>query len=218
MEDIKVMPKPDWVSWDDIHELLYAAHAKNREKGITMYNAIMSGDELKKKVGDGLCVVALDGDKLVGVTAVEMKQKRKWYLQGKKVAHKMLSAILPSYQGIGIREDMDILIWKWIKNSDVEVVWGGTAENNTIVRKIVRKNGFVEVDYIAPVKADYYSVVFVKWMKGCPYSSQYCNFRFKWSRFWTRLRYKPGKKERFKIVEIGKKIIRKIKRSRLFRP
>ena len=36
MDDIKVMPKPDWVSWDDIHELLMAAHKRNIEKGMTM--------------------------------------------------------------------------------------------------------------------------------------------------------------------------------------
>lgn len=211
MNEIRIMPKPDWVSWNDIHELLFAAHSKNRDKGITMYNAIMSGEELKKKVGDGLCVVALDGEKLVGLTAVDLTPKKRWYAKGKKVAHRMLSAILPSYQGIGIREDMDEYIWDWIKNSDVDVVWGGTAENNTVVRKISHKNGFVDVDYITSKKADYYSVVFVRWLKGCPYPAWYCRFRFNWSRFWVRLRYKPGKIERFRIVAYMQRGINKIK-------
>ena len=34
MEEIKVMLKPEWVSWDDIHELLLAAHKKNIEKDL----------------------------------------------------------------------------------------------------------------------------------------------------------------------------------------
>ena len=37
--DIKIMQKPDWVSWDDIHELLLEAHKKNIKNGIVLKNA-----------------------------------------------------------------------------------------------------------------------------------------------------------------------------------
>lgn len=212
MVDIKVMPKPDWVSWDEIHQVIYEAHAANRKKGITMHNALMTGEELKRKVGNGQCFVALDGEKLVGLTAVELKNKNKWYTQGRKTAHRMLSAIIPSYQGIGIKEDLDVLAWEWIKNNDVEVVWAGTAENNKIIRKTSKRSGFVDVEYAASRNADYYSVIFVKWLKGePPYPLWYCNFRFKWSRFWVRLRYKPGKIERFKTIALATMVINKIK-------
>lgn len=212
MEEIKVIPKPDWVSWDDIHKVLYEAHAGNRKNGFTMHNAFMSGEELKQKVGDGQCFVALDGDKLVGVTAVDIKPKNKWYTRGRKTAHRMLSAILRSYQGLGINEELNDMAWEWIAKTDVEVVWAGTAENNTIIRKISKKKGFIDVDYITSKNADYYSVVFIKWMKGkCPFPLWYCKFRFKWARFWTRLRYKPGKIERFKTIGFASRVIGKIK-------
>ena len=28
MEEIKIVEKPDWISWDDIHELLLQAHKR----------------------------------------------------------------------------------------------------------------------------------------------------------------------------------------------
>ena len=51
MEEIKIMEKPEWVSWDDIHQLLLAAHKKNIEKGIVMKYAQLPGEEIRKKIG-----------------------------------------------------------------------------------------------------------------------------------------------------------------------
>ena len=110
MVEIKVLSKPEWVSWDDIHELLIAAHKKNIEKGMSMRIPQMSPEELKTKLGeDGRCYVALANDKLVGTTSVRFYQGRSWYDKGQLVAHSMLSAILPKYQGIGITEDLNEL-------------------------------------------------------------------------------------------------------------
>lgn len=33
MEEIIIQEKPDWVEWDDIHDILYNAHKENRDKG-----------------------------------------------------------------------------------------------------------------------------------------------------------------------------------------
>lgn len=71
MEEIKIVEKPDWVSWDDIHELLLQAHKKNYEKGIILGYTQMPGSKIKEKLGDeGQCWVAMDGDKIVGTTSV----------------------------------------------------------------------------------------------------------------------------------------------------
>ena len=87
MDDIKVMPKPDWVSWDDIHELLMAAHKRNIEKGMTMNTTTMSGEDLKKHLGEeGRCFVAFCGDQLVGTTSVAISIGKKWYDKGKVVS------------------------------------------------------------------------------------------------------------------------------------
>lgn len=212
MEEIKVMPKPDWISWDEIHELLYIAHEKNRNNGFTMNTAMISGAELEKKVGKGRCFVALEGKKLVGTTSVGINEGNKWFDKGIIVAHGMLSGILPAYQGCGIMEDLHALRDKYLEELGVDAIWGGTAEDNKIMRKIVARKGFVNVDYLTSHSANYYSVIFVKWLKKSPYPLWYCNFRFKWARFWTRFRYKPGKVERFRTIGFAARVIGKLKR------
>ena len=68
---IQIIEKPDWVSWDEIHEVLWESHAENREKDIINSFPSLSGDELRKFVGDkGKMFVAMDGKKVVGTAAV----------------------------------------------------------------------------------------------------------------------------------------------------
>ncbi len=61
------MEKPEWVSWDEIHEVLWKAHEKNREKGIIMASPSLSCEEIKNKIGNkGKMFLAIVGDKVVG--------------------------------------------------------------------------------------------------------------------------------------------------------
>ena len=117
MEEIKIMEKPEWVSWDDIHELLLAAHKKNIEKGIVMKYAQLPGEEIRKKIGDeGMCWVALCGDKLVGTHSVSFFVGKSWWNKGEKVAHGCFTGILQEYQGIGILEEMYKKFNEYIRN------------------------------------------------------------------------------------------------------
>lgn len=69
--EIIVMEKPDRVSWDCIHEVLWEAHASTRELGIYYPTSEMTGDELKDFIDkhNGRCIVAIDGDKMVGTVS-----------------------------------------------------------------------------------------------------------------------------------------------------
>lgn len=210
MEDIKVMEKPDWISWDDIHELLLSAHKKNIVKGMTMKIPHLPPDDLKKIIGEsGRCYVALANNKLIGTTSVRFYEGVSWYDRGLLVAHSMLSAILPKYQGIGIREDLNQLRDTYIREMGAQLIHADTAENNEIVRKNAKRNGFVDVAYYAP-QSDHYSVVFVKWLNGCPYSDKYIERRFKIAKMLTHWQYKPGKIERSRIVSLICKVLNKV--------
>ena len=125
MEEIKVMPKPDWVSWDDIHELLLKAHKKNIEQGIILGYPQMPGEKIKQKLGEeGCCWVALDGDKLVGTTSVTYFQGKSWWNRGKKVAHGCFTGILREYQGIGIIEELNAKKYEHIRSMGVDMTEG----------------------------------------------------------------------------------------------
>lgn len=210
MEDIKVMPKPDWVSYDDIHELLAAAHKKNYEKGIVLTYSLMTGDQIKEKLGnEGQCWVAMDGDKLVGTTSVTFFQGKNWWNKGKKVAHGCFTGILNQYQGIGILDDLNALKYEYTIAHGADMNQGDTAEDNHTMLRVLGKDGYKVVSYFA-AKNNHYSVRIVKWLNGCPFSDKFINRRFKIARFLTRLQYKPGKVERSRIISLFCTAIKKI--------
>lgn len=201
MEEIKVMPKPEWVPWDDIHELLMVAHKRNIEKGMTMNTTTMSGEDLKKHLGEeGRCFVAFCGDQLVGTTSVAISIGKKWYDKGKIVSKGAMSAILPKFQGMGILEEMNELRDAYIAEKGVQVMEGDTPEDNMVVRNFVARNGFKEVRYFPASHQNHFSVYFVKWLEGCPFSDKYIKRKFNFSKRLTKLQYKSGKVERSRIL------------------
>ena len=212
MEDIKVMPKPDWVSYDDIHELLVAAHKKNYEKGIVLAYSQMTGDQIKEMLGEeGECWVAMSGDKVIGTTSVTFFQGKKWWNKGKKVAHGCFTGILNQFQGLGIMEELNQKKFDYIIQHGVEMTEGDTAENNKTVLKVFGKQGFKVVAFFAPKDADHYSVRLVKWLKGCPFSDEYIDKRRKWSERLTKWQFKPGRIERSRIISfICRKVSKKL--------
>ena len=69
--EINIIEKPEWVSWDEIHEVLWKAHEKNRENGVFMSYPSLSGDEIKRRVeNNGKMFIALDGQNVVGTVAL----------------------------------------------------------------------------------------------------------------------------------------------------
>lgn len=209
MNEIKVMAKPDWVSWDDIRNLLIEAHKKNIEKGITMNTTTMSGEEIKKYIGEeGRCFVAFCGDQLIGTTSARIMFGEKWYDMGKIISKGAMSAILPKYQGLGILEEMNELRDAYIAEKGVQVLEGDTPEENIVVRKFVARNGFKEVRYFPASQQNHFSVYFVKWLEGCPFSDKYIKRYFTISKILTKIQYKPGKVERSRILSSICKMIR----------
>lgn len=202
MEDIKIIQKPDSVSWDDIHNLLMEAHQKNFKNGIVLRYAKMPGSEIEKTLGkEGRCWVAMDGDKLVGTTSVTFFKGKNWWNKGKKVAHGCFTGILKSYQGIGILEELFAKKYEYELECGTDMNEGDTAEGNKIVRKKFAKDGYKTVAFFAS-KSNHYSVRIVKWIGECPFTDKYINRRCKISEKLTKWQYKPGKVERSKIVSL----------------
>lgn len=200
MEDVKIIQKPDSISWEDIHNLLLAAHKRNIEKGIVLKFAQMSGEEIEEKLGEeGRCWVALDGEKLVGTTSVSFFIGKGWWNNGKKVAHGCFTGILKSYQGTGILEELNAKKYEYIKAVGVDMNSGDTAEDNIIVRKVLAKDNYKTVAFFAS-DSSHYSVRLVKWLNKCPFTDRYIDRRFKISKIITKLRYKPGQIERSRFT------------------
>lgn len=199
MDEITVMLKPDSISWNDIHDLLWTAHAKNRKAGMHMRAPSLPGEKMREMVADGKCFVALDGEKLVGTCSFKMAVHPNWFNKGQKTAYCMLEGVLPEYQGRGIYSSL-------IKTRDEHIIQAGadlmemnTAEKNTVVLHSLKKNGWRYVDFTCYKDSHHYSVVMAKWIKGCPFSRWKCWWMFNVTRIKVKLKYKPGRVRRLAI-------------------
>ena len=196
--NIRILEKPDWISYDQIHELLYQAHQSNRDKGFDVKTAHMTGEELEKHIGEtGKCFVALDGDKLVGTTSYRILDRDYWCAKG-KVVDRVLAGVSPDYKGKHISSMLFSKIVEIAKQEGYQYIESRTAEENEIVQKINIKDGYRYIDFLS-TKTDHYTVVMLQWLNGCSYPKWRTNFHFKWRRILIKLRFKPGRIKRFGI-------------------
>ena len=196
MDKFLYLEKPDWVSWSEVHDCLYKAHSVNRKKGLSMTNIALNVEELKKKVGDGYCFVALDGKNVVGVACLKFFKPNRWWTKD-KVAYTMLDGILPEYRGTDVFFGLEEIRNKYISNEGVRIRQCNTAENNKTVIRLCVRGGYKLVQYSATGKgSDYYSVIMVLWEDGCPYSDRFITFMYKLSKYIVKSIWKPGYKLR----------------------
>ena len=104
--DIQIIEKPDWVSWDDIHEVLWKAHEQNRERGINMAFPSLQGERIREKIeGCGKMFIALVDDVVVGTGAVTKKRHNLWCGKG-EYGYLCFASVLPEYIGMGIYKSL----------------------------------------------------------------------------------------------------------------
>lgn len=196
-ENITICEKPDSITFDEIHELLWKANTKNREDGFVLTTSKIGGQDLQNRIGpDGLCFVALDGDKLVGTMSVRFLEKNTWYAKG-KTPDFMLAGVLPEYQGKGIYSGLSKMAVKKIIELGYTSVEGDTAEDNKEAIEKYKHLGCKLVSYRANPGGDHYSVIMMGWLGKCPYPSAYISLRFHLKKLLVRMIYTPDKKKRF---------------------
>lgn len=198
-DDIVIQEKPEWVSWDMIHEVLWKAHQQNMAHGMTMRTVKLNGEELKERVGDGQCFVALDrDDHIVGTGSIKVYLSQVWFAKG-LTAKLMLGAVLPEYQGRGIYRQLLQKRFDYAREKKASVILMDTAEHNLKMQKILKRYDFRYVSCFASKFSKHYSVVMAKWLSYCPYSKWYCQWRYFIQMLIIKLRYKVGGIKRFGI-------------------
>lgn len=198
MEEIRIMEKPEWVTWDEVQECIYKAQQTNNKKGFDMNFGHRTGKELCEKVGDGCCFVALnEQNRVVGTVSLKVSDIRFWWHKGKAGFHGY-EAVDPKYRGTDVYFDLHAALIAKEKELGLKVLWATTAEKNNVVIKSAVRKGWKQVQYTPNTKGcDYYSVVIAYWRDGCPYSDRTINFMFKLSKMVVRILYKPGRINRF---------------------
>ncbi len=197
MDEIRIIEKPDGISFDAIHDLLYEANAANRSQGLVMRTVLLTGDEIQKRIGeDGKCWVALCGDTPVGTLSVRVKERNAWYCHG-EIPEYMLAAVLPEYTGKHINSALSARAFEFAGERGFQMIELNTAENNSHAIEVYLHQGFQKVGFLAPRDADHYSVVMVKWLEKCPHSALSIRLRYFLQRLYVKIRFKKGGKRRF---------------------
>ena len=196
--ELRLMEKPDWITYDQIHELLYTAHGSNRDSGFDVETAHMSGKELEEHMGkDGVMFVALDGDRLIGCGGYRVMKRNYWCAKG-NVVSAVLFGVHPDYKG----HHLSVLLYNKVledaKAKGYQYLEIRTAEDNVIVQNGCIKEGFRYVGFLAS-EADHYTVALLYWLNGCPYPKWRTNLHYRLRKAVTKLRYKKGRKKRFGV-------------------
>ncbi|MBR1541231.1 MAG: GNAT family N-acetyltransferase [Bacteroidaceae bacterium] len=200
MSEIRIMKKPDWVSWDNVQECQRKAHEVNRKKGVDMNCSHLTGEQLKKDVGDGICFVALDGKTVVGTCSYKNSSIKRWWCKGNS-AYLCMDAVIPEYQGLKIYSQLcEVRNESIEKDARATTIWINTAEKNTKLQQIYLKNGYqrVQFSYTGP-EALYYSVILAKWPKMTTVERSYLRLMYWLSKLVIKTIWKPGKRLRFSI-------------------
>lgn len=168
MNDIQIIEKPEWVTWEQIHEVIWKAHELNREKGINMTHAALSGKEIEEYLTpNGRMYVAIDGDKVIGTAAYKEEKAKFWFGEG-IYAYCCFASVLPGYTGKGVyKQLMEIREQNALVNG-IDKLMFNTHPNNSRVINVALKSGFKRVSFISGVNNSW--VYLVKWINGAPFS------------------------------------------------
>lgn len=195
---IHIIEKPDWMSWDEIHYVLWKAHAQNRERGMNMAFPALPSEKIREKIeeGHGKMLVALFDGVLVGTAAIKEKNTILW-CGTHRCAYTCFIAVIPEYQRTGVYKSLCKRLEEEALSMRLSYMMFDTHELNHRMISINKKNGYIPVD--VSVWKDHYNVVMVKWLNGCPYPNWYCTIQFLIHKWYRKLRFKPGRVKRFGI-------------------
>lgn len=173
---MQIIERPDSVSWDEIHDVLWKAHAENRRMGINMSHYQWPSEKIRDFIGKtGVVLVAIKDGKVIGTTAIKESFKSSWYARG-KYAYLCFDCVLPDYRGLGVFKLLDSKREEIAIQQGYNVFVFDTHLNNTHRQDIAKKNGYRKVGLFWA--KDHYSVIMVKWVEK-PYPSIiYCRLRY----------------------------------------
>lgn len=196
MGEIIVETKPSNISWDAIANLLAESHKDNIKRGFTQNSSHMKGSEIEKKVSNGMCFIAKDGETVVGTLSVIPRKKANWYCN-KGALYCMLAGVSPKYKGKGVYSLLAHARDEYARKMGFPVVYLYTPIKNRRMQKAAKKDGFIPVSFSVSTDTTYYSVIMAKWLNGCPFNQFYCLFKYFYSQFYIRLNFKVGAIKRF---------------------
>lgn len=183
-KNVKIIPKPDIISWHDITELLKLAYSEKAERGLNYLASQQDEETTRKRVGNGVCLVALADKKLVGTVTLKIYnpqgKNKKWYI-GKKYATRHQLAVHPDYKGFGIGAKLREKTVTICYERNIDELLCTTSVYAKKVQKSWKRRGGQFVELKSFVNTNYYSVKIRLTINGKKFNVLYVAIRYNWS-------------------------------------
>ncbi len=203
---IRIVPKPDWISYETITDVLHDAHTSTKQSGMLFNASSQSVEKTISRLGEnGLFYVALtSNNEVVAVGAISFsKLKSEWYGKGNMCGHIKMVGVRGDYKRMGLNNR----IYENLENYGflhADVLEMNTACQNHIVLDSNERHGWKYVDCKSFPSTNYYSYVMAKWKNGCPYSERKRKLIFFFRKLSVHILKKQNGSYRFPISLIKK--------------
>lgn len=193
MSEIRILPKPDSVSYEEICGVLDEIHAA---ESFDYNTSGLTGDQIAQRVGtDGVMLLAMDGDRIAGMLAICIEPVDKWYFHGNAGRIRFMG-VLPSCRGQHIGTRLIEAGLDAARERGLGAVVFATAAVNDKAIAMYRRAGCRYVDFMHYKNLGHYSVMGLYPLEGNAPSETACRFRFALKKAYVRLRYTPNGERR----------------------
>lgn len=167
---IRILKKPDYITFEQIQECLDKAHQVNAAKGLVYATQGQTVEKLIEKLKNAVTYVALTPDnKVVATASVQFRKINYWYHNG-NIGLLKLIGVHPEYSGLKLAQLLLQLRRFEAQSRKIEVLVTDSAEKNLAIRNLYLHNGFEIVDCCKYPENNFVSVVYAYWFHGCPHS------------------------------------------------
>lgn len=188
-DEIRIIERPESVSYDDLYALIYRSHSVLREKGLVLNADIASGDDFKEHIGENaVCFVAMSGDTPVGTVSGHMVEKKWRGTRNYKIMYMMHLAVLPEYSGRHLGTELMQHVEAVAVNEDADGVLLSVASKNPAANMYLRR-GYSPIDIFRLKKTDDYSIRMIMWLKPGMMSKAEQNLRYRLKKTYVEHKY-----------------------------
>lgn len=174
-----IVPKPHFVSYFQIQNLLTKAHQTNIKNNLIYATANQDVIALRRKLENSVCYVALNMyNEVIATGSVQFRSIDYWYHKGQIGLIKLL-AVDPQYRKLNLLNRIVDKLIHYSQISGINVLVTDSAEQNIAIKHTFLKYGFKTVDSCLYSLNNFYSNVYAKWLdENCPWGNFYVKVRY----------------------------------------
>lgn len=189
-EEIRVLPKPDSLSDDELWQMIYASHERNRQQGLKINTRISDGRTLRQHMGDqAVTWVAYAGDTPAGTVSARIEQGQHRLLRGRQTVYLMHLAVLPAFSGRGIGKMLCDQALEYARQQQAEAATLHVVHRNPALG-FYQRLGFEELDFIPRFRLKQNTVYMVYWLRPCAEAPWKRRLRYRLKKAYIKLRYR----------------------------